>query len=874
MLSSSDIRNTFLEFFKKKQHHIFASAPLVIKNDPTLMFTNAGMNQFKEYFLEVKKAPYARIADTQKCLRVSGKHNDLEEVGVDSYHHTMFEMLGNWSFDDYFKEEAVAWSWELLTEVYGIDKERLYVTIFEGDESQNIPKDKEAYEIWTKYVPQERILLGNKKDNFWEMGDTGPCGPCTEIHIDARPEEERLLVSGADLVNQDHPDVIEIWNNVFIQYDKKKDGNLESLKGRYVDTGMGFERLVRIIQNKKSNYDTDVFTGTIDKISSLVKHSYEGSDSKSDVAYRVLADHIRAIAFSITDGQLPSNTGAGYVIRRILRRAVRYYYSYLDRTEALLYLLVEGLAEQFAEVFPELQKQQETVTKIIHEEEQAFLHTLEKGLGRMDQIMADADGKIIEGEQAFELYDTFGFPLDLTILIASENGLEVDEKGFATSMKKQKERSRKATTIDADDWVVLREGMPESTFVGYDNTEVAAEITRYRKVKMNKKEIYQIVLNTTPFYPEGGGQVGDKGELIGAEASLKIFDVKKENNQILHFTDQNPQQLADEKVKARVNLGARIPTASNHTATHLLHAALREILGNHVEQKGSLVTKDVLRFDFSHYEKVSAEDLQQIEEYVNSMIEERHPVYISEMSKEAADAKGAMALFGEKYGSQVRVVEIKGTPSVELCGGTHVDNSSELAMFKIVGESSVASGIRRIEALSGHSCKQYLLKQNMELEAVRKLLPVKNIAKEVEKLKEQNNQLSKELESYKQREVARTTENLRTEVVTENNTSRLIKVLKNSSVDELKKTAFGLRPDMENFIIVLASQNEGKFGVVVLLDENLVEERGWDASALLKNELAPLIQGGGGGQKSLATGAGKNAISEEKLEKVVLDFLS
>ncbi|RYE25747.1 MAG: alanine--tRNA ligase, partial [Sphingobacteriales bacterium] len=656
MLTANDIRRQFLEFFKSKGHVIVASAPIVVKNDPTLLFVNSGMAPFKDYFLGNKQAPDTRVADTQKCLRVSGKHNDLEEVGVDTYHHTMFEMLGNWSFGDYFKKEAIEWSWELLTEVYKLPKDKLYVTVFQGDEKENLPKDDEAYTYWKQFVPEDRILMGNKKDNFWEMGDTGPCGPCTEIHVDCRTEDERKQVDGATLVNADHPQVIEIWNNVFMQFSRMKDGSLQPLPARHVDTGMGLERLVRVLQNKQSNYDTDVFSGTITAIEQITGKQYGATDSKQDIAFRVLADHIRAIGFTIADGQLPSNTGAGYVIRRILRRAARYYYSYLDYKHPLLTQLMPVLAEQFKDVFSELHKQIDLVCKVVKEEEEAFLRTLDKGLKKIDDIITDTRSKnttTINGRSAFELYDTYGFPIDLTRLIGQENGLEVDEPAFEAEMQQQKTRSRAATALDTEDWVVLQECSPK--FIGYDNVEATATVLKYRKVKAKGKESYQLVLDQTPFYAESGGQVGDTGELIFPNETIQIIDTKKENDLIIHFSETLPESVTG-SVLAKIDTIRRTHTEAHHSATHLLHAALRTVLGTHVAQKGSLVNEEHLRFDFSHFAKVTDEEMKQVEALVNEKIRENIPVVIKEMAKEEAIAMGAMALFGEKYADKVRVV--------------------------------------------------------------------------------------------------------------------------------------------------------------------------------------------------------------------------
>ncbi|MBS1661418.1 MAG: alanine--tRNA ligase, partial [Bacteroidetes bacterium] len=674
-MTSAEIRKKFLEFFVSKGHTIVPSAPIVVKNDPTLLFTNAGMNQFKDYFLGNGKAPSSRVADTQKCLRVSGKHNDLEEVGVDTYHHTMFEMLGNWSFGDpanpeagYFKKEAIAWSWELLTVIYGIPKDRLYVTVFEGDDKDKLPKDTEAYEEWTKWIAPDRILMGNKKDNFWEMGDTGPCGPCTEIHVDCRPDNERAALEGARLVNNDHPQVIEIWNNVFMQFNRLKDGSLDPLPARHVDTGMGLERLVRVLQEKSSNYDTDLFTGTIAAVEKITGKKYANDDTHASIAFRVIADHIRAIAFTIADGQLPSNTGAGYVIRRILRRAVRYYYSYLDYKQPLLFQLMPVLGKQFREVFPELQHQLDFVSKVVKEEEEAFLRTLEKGLKRIDEIIRNTGetattaakesqaGRTIQGAAAFELYDTYGFPIDLTLLIARENGMSVDEKGFDKEMKQQKDRSRAATSLDTEDWVILIDN-PLIEFVGYEMLETKTSIAKYRKIKAKGKESWQLVLEATPFYAESGGQVGDTGTLLVGTESIPVIDTKKENDLIIHFADRLPSDLKA-PVVAKVDAPRRKAAEVHHSATHLLHAALRKVLGTHVAQKGSLVNDEQLRFDFSHFARMTEEEITAVERLVNEKIRENIPVIIRQMPKEEAMKSGAMALFGEKYGDTVRVVII------------------------------------------------------------------------------------------------------------------------------------------------------------------------------------------------------------------------
>ncbi|HET9745203.1 MAG TPA: alanine--tRNA ligase, partial [Chitinophagaceae bacterium] len=755
MMTSGEIRQRFLDFFASKGHVIVPSAPIVVKNDPTLMFTNAGMNQFKDYFLGNKPAPHKRIADTQKCLRVSGKHNDLEEVGVDTYHHTMFEMLGNWSFGDYFKKEAIEWSWELLTKVYGLDKSRLYVTIFEGDENEGLPNDEEAFNEWKKWVSEDRIIMGNKKDNFWEMGDTGPCGPCSEIHYDARPNANN---DGHSLVNNDDTGlVMEIWNNVFIQFNRLKDGTLEPLPDKHVDTGMGLERLTRVIQGKISNYDTDVFTGTIASTEKITGKKYNDSDSKQDVAFRVIADHIRAIAFTIADGQLPSNTGAGYVIRRVLRRAVRYYFSYLDYKQPLLFQLIPVIAEQFENVFPELHKQADFVSKVVKEEEDSFLRTLDKGLKRMDNIIAAEKDNIvvidyepiitITGRDAFELYDTYGFPIDLTRLIASERKIRVDEEGFEKEMQQQKQRSRAATAIDTEDWVVL-DDYARNEFIGYEELESRTKVVKYRKVKSKGRDGFQIVLEITPFYAESGGQVGDKGELIINNEKLIITDTKKENDLIVHYTDSIPTDLSGEVI-ARVDPVKRKKTELHHSATHLVHAALRKILGTHVVQKGSLVNDEHLRFDFSHFAKVGEEEIARIETLVNKKIRENIPVTIKQMPKDEAMKIGAMALFGEKYGDVVRVVIIDPTYSVELCGGTHVGSTGELGLFKITHETAVAAGVRRIEALSGEAAEDFINKKLVELSSIKEQFKnPKDILKAVETALSENSSLKKQVESF------------------------------------------------------------------------------------------------------------------------------
>ncbi|MBA2250788.1 MAG: alanine--tRNA ligase [Chitinophagaceae bacterium] len=905
-MTSSAIRQHFFDFFKSKGHTIVASAPIVIKDDPTLLFTNAGMNQFKDYFLGNKIPPHQRVADTQKCLRVSGKHNDLEEVGVDTYHHTMFEMLGNWSFGDpanpaggYFKEEAIDWSWELLTKIYPIEKDRLYVTVFEGDAKEDLPRDEEAIACWKKCLLaagftqaeiSDRIIMGNKKDNFWEMGDTGPCGPCTEIHVDTRNAADRKKVDGNTLVNNDHPQVIEIWNNVFIQYNRKKNGSLESLPAKHVDTGMGFERLVRVLQNKQSNYDTDIFSGTISEVEKLSGKKYENTDSKQDVAFRVIADHIRAIAFPVADGQLPSNTGAGYVIRRILRRAVRYYYSYLGMKQPLLYKLVPLLAKQFENVFPELDKQKDFIAKVIHEEEQNFLRTLDRGITRFNnyliEVRSDVSGyvmasdndpngqeeditiqiqnlenrksKIIGGKFAFELYDTFGFPFDLTELMAREKNWTVDEAGFKIEMQQQKSRSRAAGVTDTSDWIIVTEnGSPQ--FVGYDLSETKSKVLKYRKTKSQGLELYQVVLDTTPFYAESGGQVGDKGLLIFDGESINVVDTKKENDLVIHFIQKLPANISA-GVIAKIDLLKRLPTQVHHSATHLLHAALRAVLGKHVAQKGSLVNEDYLRFDFSHFAKVTDDELARIEMLVNEKIRENIAVVIQQMPKEEAMKTGAMALFGEKYGDTVRVVTIDPAWSVELCGGTHVGNTGELGFFKIIQESAVGAGVRRVEALSGKAAEEYINEQLGLMRAIRGALKnPKDLSKAIENLSDENAALKKNVEKLSSKNIAALKETLLAKTVEINDINFIGEIVEAANPDDLKNLCFSLKNDLKDYVIVLAAAIDAKPFVAIMLDEKVSASKNLDASKIIKEYVAPLIKGGGGGQKTLATAGGLEA---------------
>ena len=858
-LSAQEIRQAFLDFFKSKGHQIVPSAPIVVKGDPTLMFINSGMAPFKDIFLGNMPIKFPRVADTQKCLRVSGKHNDLEEVGVDTYHHTMFEMLGNWSFGDYFKKEAIAWSWEFLTEVLKLDKNRLYVTVFEGDEKEKIPQSKIALACWKEIVPDNQIVFGNKKDNFWEMGDMGPCGPCTEIHYDGRSEEERAKIPGEQLVNKDHPDVIEVWNNVFMQYNRLKDGSLELLPLTHVDTGMGFERLVRVVQGKSSNYDTDVFSGTIEATEKIVGLKYDRSDSKQAIAFRVIADHIRAVSFTIADGQLPSNTGAGYVIRRILRRAVRYYYSFLDRKEPLLHLLVPVLAKQFETVFPELQQQVDFVSKVVLEEENGFLKTLDNGLKRLSLIIDETlvankvKPTLINGAAAFELLDTFGFPIDLTTLIAAENNLSVDEAGFEEELQKQKTRSRAASEQDVDDWITLHDG--KSVFVGYDSLETKAQVLKYRKIKSKGKEQYQIVLDKTPFYAESGGQVGDVGQLTINNAPLTITDTKKENDLIVHFADAIPADLSGD-VLATVDAAVRKKTTIHHSSTHLLQAALQQVLGKHIAQKGSLNNSEYLRFDFSHFAKMTNEEIEQVENIVNEKIRANIPVVIKEMSKDDAMQLGAMALFGEKYGDVVRVVIMDEKYSIELCGGTHVGATGELGLFKITAESAVAAGVRRVEAVCGEQALQYVNEKISELANVKEAFKgSKDIAKSIEQLQDENASLKKEIEKYQNEKVEIVKQQLRTKVTNRNNVNLLIEKIDGVNGDGLKKIQFDLKNEFDDLFFVAVSVINEKPMVSIIISENLVKAKNLHAGNLVK-ELAKAIKGGGGGQPFYATAGG------------------
>ncbi|RSK39076.1 alanine--tRNA ligase [Mangrovimonas spongiae] len=854
-MKSQDIRSKFLTFFEDKKHLIVPSAPMVTKDDPTLMFINSGMAPFKEYFLGNAKPKSSRITDSQKCLRVSGKHNDLEEVGYDTYHHTLFEMLGNWSFGDYFKKEAIDWAWELLTKVFKINKDILYVTVFEGDESEGIPMDQEAYDFWKAIVPEDRILMGNKKDNFWEMGDQGPCGPCSEIHVDIRSDEEKAQVPGKDLVNQDHPQVVEIWNLVFMQYNRKANGSLENLPNKHIDTGMGFERLCMVLQGVQSNYDTDVFTPLICEIETITNSNY-GKEDEVDVAIRVVSDHVRAVAFSIADGQLPSNAGAGYVIRRILRRAIRYGFTFLNQKEPFIFKLVETLSAQMGKAFPELKSQKTLIENVIKEEEQSFLRTLDQGLLLLDRVMEDTKTDTIAGTKAFELYDTYGFPLDLTQLIAREKGYTIDVEGFDAEMKKQKERSRQASASETSDWVVLKEDDVEE-FVGYDRLKVDVRITRYRKVTTKKDgEMYQLVFNMTPFYPEGGGQIGDKGHLESANGDVVyILDTKKENNVIIHFTKNLPKHLTD-TFKAVVNEESRHLTACNHTATHLLHQALRNVLGAHVEQKGSLVKAKGLRFDFSHFSKVDKDQLQQIEDFVNARIRENIPLEEKRNipMQEAIDA-GAIALFGEKYGDSVRAIKFGN--SIELCGGTHVKETGKIWYFKITSEGAVASGIRRIEAITNEEVGDYFISIDNDYQALKDLLKnPKNPVDAVKSMQDENATLKKEIEGLLKDKAKNLKGDLKNELAEVNGLQFLAKQVDLDSAS-IKDICFELGSQFDNLFLLFGSNQNGKAILTCYISKKVVAERELNAGQIVR-ELGKYIQGGGGGQPFFATAGGKN----------------
>lgn len=854
-MKSQEIRSQFLDFFKEKSHQIVPSSPMVLKDDPTLMFTNSGMAPFKEYFLGNGVPKNNRISDSQKCLRVSGKHNDLEEVGYDTYHHTMFEMLGNWSFGDYFKKEAIAWAWELLTDVYGISKDILYVTIFEGStDKDNLPIDQEAYDFWKQIIPEDRILMGNKKDNFWEMGEQGPCGPCSEIHVDIRTDEEKATVDGRSLINMDHPQVVEIWNLVFMQYNRKANGTLENLPSKHIDTGMGFERLCMVLQDVKSNYDTDIFTPLIREIEAISNVKY-GQDEKVDIAIRVIVDHVRAVAFSIADGQLPSNTGAGYVIRRILRRAVRYGFTFLDKKEPFIYRLVDILSKKMGKAFPELKAQKQLIENVIKEEEASFLRTLDQGLILLDGIIDSANSTVISGKKAFQLYDTFGFPVDLTSLILREKGLTLDETEFETEMKKQKERSRSASESSTEDWTVLQKDIKEE-FVGYDTLETKTKITRYRKVTSKKDgDQFQLVFNSTPFYPEGGGQVGDKGYLEGNTGDVVyILDTKKENNLIIHFAKNLPKKL-DQNFTAVVDKKQRERTAANHTATHLLHQALREVLGTHVAQKGSAVHSKYLRFDFSHFSKLTVEQLRDVENFVNARIEGKLPLEEERnVPKEEAIADGAMSLFGEKYGDAVR--SIRFGQSVELCGGTHVQNTADIWHFKIKSEGAVASGIRRIEGITMDATKDYYFENNRVFHEMRDLLNNTNEpVKALQSLQDENAGLKKQLEQLLKDKAKNLKGDLKSELEEINGVQFLAKKV-DLDANGIKTLAFELGSEFKNLFLLFGTESNEKAILTCYVSKEIVAEKNLNAGTIVR-ELGKYIHGGGGGQPFFATAGGK-----------------
>ena len=874
-MKSQDVRKQFLDFFASKGHLIVPSAPIVLKDDPTLMFNNSGMAQFKEYFLGNGTPKSTRIADTQKCLRVSGKHNDLEDVGFDTYHHTMFEMLGNWSFGDYFKKEAINWAWQLLTEVYKIPKENLYVSVFEGNPDENVPFDQEAWDIWKELIDEDRIILGNKKDNFWEMGDQGPCGPCSEIHVDIRSAEEKALVSGKSLVNNDHPQVVEIWNNVFMEFNRKADGSLEKLPAKHVDTGMGFERLCMALQGKTSNYDTDVFTPLIEKVEQITGLKYTSNEvlniseeqNKTNIAIRVVVDHVRAVAFAIADGQLPSNTGAGYVIRRILRRAIRYGFTFLNTKEPFINQLVGVLANQMGEFFPEIKAQQQLVTNVIREEEASFLRTLDQGLQLLENVVAETKGSTVSGTKAFELYDTFGFPIDLTALILREKGFELDEAGFNAAMQEQKNRSRAASEVSTEDWSVLIPGNVE-TFVGYDQSESDVKITRIRKVDSKKDGIlYEIVLDNTPFYREGGGQVGDKGMLVSEKKTIEKKKKKKENNLILHFAKQLPENVNAGFV-AKVNQDLRSLSSRNHSATHLMHQALRSILGTHVEQKGSLVNPNYLRFDFSHFAKMTETELQQVEDFVNARIQEQLPL-IERRNIPFAQAvqEGAMALFGEKYGDEVRA--IKFGESMELCGGIHVKNTAEIWYFKIVSEGAVAAGIRRIEAITSDAVKAHFASYENTLNEVKTALKnPQDILKAVHSMQEENAKLAKQIEALVKDKVKNLKASLIAEIQEINGVQFLAKQV-DLNPEGAKNLVYELGNLGNNLFLVLATAEEEKPMLTCYVSKELVAQKNLNAGQVVR-ELGKYIQGGGGGQPFFATAGGKKVEGiQEALEKAV-----
>ena len=855
--SSHEIKKQFLQFFESKVHQCVPSAPIVVKGDPTLMFTNAGMNQFKDFFLGNAKATHTRVANSQKCLRVSGKHNDLEEVGHDHYHHTMFEMLGNWSFGDYFKKESLSWAWELLTRVYQLPADRLYVSVFEGDDKEGLAFDQESYDIWLTMVPASHIVRGNKKDNFWEMGDTGPCGPCSEIHYEMRSDQERAQQDGALLVNADHPEVIEIWNNVFMEFNRLVDGSLQALPAKHVDTGMGFERLVRVIQQKKSNYDTDIFSYIIQKTGELSKVPY-GYSEKSDIAHRVIADHIRAVVMIIADGQLPANNGAGYVARRILRRAVRYGYSYLNLTQPFLSELVPAIADFFKDSFTEIQQQEAFIQKVIREEELSFFRTLSLGMGRLNDFFEQNSGQAISGEMAFELYDTFGFPIDLTELIAREKDIQIDLDGFQMALQEQKNRSKADAKKDTGDWNVLLAESQEA-FCGYDHVTSSTRISRFRQVEQKGKIYTQLVLDVSPFYAESGGQVGDTGVLIGKDGSvIEIFDTQKENKLHVLFTHSaiaNPEQI----FTANVNTARRNLISSNHSVTHLMHSALREVLGSHVAQKGSLVNAEGLRFDFAHFGKMTDVEIQDVEARVNQKIRENIAlVEFRDLPIQEARDKGATALFGEKYGEFVRVIQFDAAYSMELCGGTHVKQTADIGLFKLISEGSVSAGVRRIEALSNEGAWQWVQSKLNELQAVyEKLQSPKDILQSLDKLLDQQNQLKKRLEAMEQVQISQTLEALKTQVETHDNVNFVFKQLSLPHAEAAKQLCFDLKDVVHPLVVVLAYEADDKPGIAIYISEEIGAEKSWNASNMVR-ECGKFIQGGGGGQPFFATAGGKD----------------
>lgn len=859
-MTSQEIRKCFLDFFASKAHQIEPSAPIVVKNDPTLMFTNAGMNQFKDIFLNNHSAKYPRVSNSQKCLRVSGKHNDLEEVGKDTYHHTFFEMLGNWSFGDYFKQEAISWAWEFLTEIVKIDKENLYVTVFGGDKADGTEKDMEAYNFWKNIVSEDRILFGTKKDNFWEMGECGPCGPCSEIHVDIRSKEEKSQISGKDLVNKDHPHVIEIWNLVFIQYNRTANGQLELLPNKYVDTGMGFERLCMVLQGKQSNYDTDVFQPLIQTIAQMANYTY-GVDNQKDIAVRVIADHLRAVSFTIADGQLPSNTGAGYVIRRILRRAVRYGFTFLDFNQPFICDLLSTLVSQMGKQFPEIIKQQDLIYKVIKEEELSFLRTLSSGIQKFEQYLSQhKQEKVINGNFAFELFDTYGFPIDLTCLMAEENGKIVDMKSFEEGLLQQKERSRTGASIATDDWEIVNDCSENTIFVGYDSLQTEVNIIRYRKVTAKDKTFYQLVLDKTPFYAEGGGQVGDTGILKNNTETIRVTNTKKENNLIVHLCDKLPQNLST-KFIAEVDTDKRRLTENNHSATHLLHFALRKVLGTHVEQKGSFVNSERLRFDFSHFSKMKKDELREVEKIVNKMIRANTPLQDHrEVPINEANKMGAVALFGEKYGEKVRVVQFG--KSVEFCGGTHASATGNIGLLRIVSESAIAAGIRRIEAVTAEGAEELLYARQDILEDIQEMCgnPT-DITKAIHNCLEENTQLKKQVEDFKQQSIVNLYNDLKQKSENINGINYFEAILPIDS-DAMKDIAYKFRGEFKDLCFVGANEQAGKVMLTIMLSDTLVE-KGFDAGKIIR-EAAKFIKGGGGGQKFYATAGGKdsNGISE------------